>query len=63
MLCFFSSSNITTAANPPLNWETAKTSVDIEDNSEALFCEVSFSFALDQGVVLKDTEEKGCSSE
>ena len=60
---FLFSSNITTAANPPLNWETAKTSVDIEDNSEALLCEVSFLFALDQGVVLKETKQKGCSSE
>ena len=46
-----------------MNWEEATTSVDIEDDSEALLCEVVFSFALDQGVVLKDIKEKGCTSE
>ena len=53
----------TTAAGPPLNWEAATASVDIEDDSETLLCEVAFSFALDQGVVLKDIGEKGCTSE
>ena len=47
---------------PPLIWETATTSVDIEDESAALLCEVVFSFALDQGVVLKDTKANGCAS-
>ena len=59
---FLFSSNITTAASPPLSWETATTSVDIEDEHSALLCEVTFSFALDQGVVLKDVKANGCTS-
>ena len=46
-----------------LNWEAATTSVDIEDNSDALLCEVGFSFAVDQGIVLKDIKENGCTGE
>ena len=53
----------TAAAGPPLNWEAATTSVDIEDNSDALLCEVGFSFAVDQGIVLKDIKENGCTGE
>ena len=48
------------AASPPLTWEKGATSVDIEDEGSAFFCEVAFSFAFDKGVVLKDTTTRGC---
>ena len=51
-----------TTSSPPLSWETASTSVDIEDDSEAFLCEVSFSFALNEGVLLKDVKESSCTS-
>ena len=36
---------------------------NIEDDNKALLCEVSFAFALSEGVVLKDVKERGCTSE
>jgi len=54
--------NVFETASPPLSWETATTSVDIEDEHSALLCEVTFSFALDHGVVLKDLKANGCTS-
>ena len=52
--------NLKLAASPPLTWEKGVTSVDIEDDSSAFLCEVTFSFAFDQGVVLKDATINGC---
>ena len=43
-----------TTSGPSLNWETSSTSVDIKDDSGAFLCEVSFAFALHEGVVLKE---------
>ena len=53
-----------TTSGPPLSlsWEAASTSVDIEDDSEAFLCEVSFSFALHEGVLFKDVKESSCTS-
>ena len=48
------------AASPPLSWEKGATSVNIEDEGSAFLCEVTFSFAFDQGFFLKDTTTKGC---
>ena len=53
----------TTTADPLLNWEAGTTFVDIEDDTGPLQCEVTFFYALDQGVVLKDIKENGCTGE
>ena len=50
------------SGRPPVSWEKAKTSVNIGDVGSVMDCEVSFAFAFDKGVVLKDTKANGCKS-
>ena len=44
-------------------WETVSTLVDIEDESQAHLCNVTFSFAMERGVIVKDLKESSCKSE